>query len=545
MSWRLAALLVLSTATLHADTYPRQPGVDVLHYVFRLGLTDQSSEITGETTMTVKFTRDLVADLNLDLASMNVASGMTVQSVRRGGPIDMPGPASDNLSFTHLNNRLHVVLPPMSSRAGQEFTLTIRYHGTPAAGLRIGANMHGERAFFGENWPNLVRNWLPMIDHPYDKATGEFVVTAPSQYQVVANGLLMEEIDLPDGRRRTHWKQSVPIASWLYTIAVARFSSRFAGAVGGIPIQTWVFPQDRDAGIALFEDQSRRAMQFFVTNIGPYPYEKLANVQATGFTGGTEYASAIFYGEKGVSAGRGPVVHEIAHQWFGNSVTERDWDDVWLSEGFATYFALLFTEHDEGRDAFVEGLKRSRAQVLQLEQKLPDTPIVHRNLADMNRVLNGLVYQKGGWVLHMLRQEVGTAHFWTAIREYYRRYRDGNASTSDLRAVFEQVSGTPLESFFTQWLNRPGVPKIEGSWRYDAARKAVEVTVTQSQASAAFTVRLDVGIATRTGELPRVETVTMNAKRQTFTFPTDAAPAAVVLDPNTTLLMDAGPFVQR
>jgi aminopeptidase N len=95
-------------------------------------------------------------------------------------------------------------------------------------------------------------------------------------------------------------------------------------------------------------------------------------VQATGFTGGTEYASAIFYGEKGVSSGRGPVVHEIAHQWFGDSVTERDWDDVWLSEGFATYFALLFTEHDEGRDAFVDGLKRSRAQVLQLEQKLPD-----------------------------------------------------------------------------------------------------------------------------------------------------------------------------
>ena len=220
--------------------------------------------------------------------------------------------------------------------------MTIRYRGTPAAGLRIGNNMHGERTFFGENWPNLVRNWLPMIDHPYDKATGEFIVTAPSHYQVVANGLLIEELDLPGNQRRTHWKQSVPIASWLHTMAVARFSSHLAGAVDGIPIQTWVFPQDRDAGRQLFEDQSRRALLFFSSQIGPYPYEKLANVQATGFTGGTEYASAIFYGEKGVSAGRGPVVHEIAHQWFGDSVTERDWDDVWLSEGFATYFALLF-----------------------------------------------------------------------------------------------------------------------------------------------------------------------------------------------------------
>jgi aminopeptidase N len=540
----IAALLVLCTATLGADTYPRQSGVDALHYVFRLELSDQSSEITGETTITVKFLRDAVADLNLDLASPADGRGMTVQSVRRGGALDMPGSRADTIVFTHHANRLHLVLPPLS-RAGQELTFTVRYRGTAAKGLRIGDNMHGERTFFGENWPNLVRNWLPMIDHPYDKATGEFIVTAPSQYQVVANGLLQEEVDLPGNQRRTHWKQSVPIASWLYTMAVARFSSHFAGSIDGVPIQTWVFPQDREAGQQLFEDLSRRAMQFFIANIGPYPYEKLANVQATGFTGGTEYASAIFYGEKGVSSGRGPVVHEIAHQWFGNSVTERDWDDVWLSEGFATYFALLFTEHDEGRDAFVEGLKRSRAQVLQLEQKLPDTPVIHRNLADMNRVLNGLIYQKGGWILHMLRQEVGTANFWKAIREYYRRYQNGNASTADVRAVFEQVSGRQLEWFFSQWLTRGGVPKIDGSWRYDAARKAVEITVTQTQAAPAFQVKLDVGIVAKPGDAPRVETIDMNGRQGTFTLALDAAPTAVLLDPDTKLLMEAGAWMRR
>ena len=546
MHWRLTTLLLLGTATLGADTYPRQPGIDALHYVFRVGLTDRSSEITGETTITVKFLQDGVADLDLDLTSLSVATGMTVQSVRRGGPIDIPGSASDNIGFSHLNNRLHLVLPPQS-KAGQEFTFTIRYRGTPAAGLRIGANMHGERTFFGENWPNLVRNWLPMIDHPYDKATGEFIVTAPAHYQVVANGLLIEELDLADGMRRTHWKQSVPIASWLYTLAVARFSSHHAGLVDGVPVQTWVFPQDREAGQQLFEDTSRRALQFFIANIGPYSYEKLANVQATGFTGGTEYASAIFYGEKGVSSGRGPVVHEIAHQWFGDSVTERDWDDVWLSEGFATYFALLFIEHDEGRDAFVEGLKRSRAQVLQLEQKLPDTPVIHRNLDDMTKVLNNLVYQKGGWVLHMLRQEVGTENFWTAIREYYRRYRNDNASTADLRAVFEQVSGKPLDWFFTQWLNRPGVPKIEGSWHYDAAIKELVLLLSQTQSSEPYRVNIDVGVVLKAGELPVIKTLAIAApfRQGTFTFPLEAAPISVVLDPNTTLLMDAGPFIKR
>ena len=209
-----------------------------------------------------------------------------------------------------------------------------------------------------------------------------------------------------------------------------------------MPLQTWVFPQDRDAGLTLFEETTRQAMAFFTERIGPYSYEKLANVEAAGLSGGTEHASAIFYGEKGVTKGRGPVVHEVAHQWWGNAVTERDWDDVWLSEGFATYFTMLFTEHVHGRDAFVRSLRGSRQTVLETERKLPDTPVIHRNLSDMRRVLNALVYQKAGWVLHMLRGLVGTEAFWKGIREYYRRYRNGNVSTDDFRAVMEEASGT-------------------------------------------------------------------------------------------------------
>ena len=126
-------------------------------------------------------------------------------------------------------------------------------------------------------------------------------------------------------------------------------------------------------------------------------------MQAAGLGGGTEHATVIFYGEKGVASGNAPVVHEVAHQWWGNAVTERDWDDVWLSEGFATYFTLLYTEQFDGRDAFVRGLRSSRDRILQLEKKTPDTPVIHRNLSDMRRVLNQFVYQKGGWTLHMLR----------------------------------------------------------------------------------------------------------------------------------------------
>ncbi len=528
---KVAVLFVLlASAFPLADTYPRQPGVDAIHYVFRLTLADGSNEIAGEATVQLRLAADNLAEALLDLASARERGGMTVSSVTIGG-----GAAS----FSHENDRLRITLPA-GAKKGQDVSLTIRYRGVPAEGLRLIPNIHGERTIFSENWPNRARHWLPMIDHPYDKATGEFIVTAPAHYQVISNGLLVEETDLADGRRRTHWKQSVPISSWLYALGVARFTVHHAGLTQGVPLQTWVFPQDRDAGLTLFEETTRHAMAFFTERIGPYSYEKLANVEAAGLSGGTEHASAIFYGEKSVTKGRGPVVHEVAHQWWGNAVTERDWDDVWLSEGFATYFTLLFTEHASGRDAFVGGLRTSRATVLETERKLPDTPVVHRNLSDMGRVLNALVYQKAGWVLHMLRGLVGTEAFWKGIREYYRRYRDGNASTDEFRAVMEQAAGRDLRWFFDQWLTRPGTPRVEGDWRFDAARKRVDVEVSQGVPGDPYHLPIEIGIVMKAGDLPRIERFELNDRRATFSIAADAEPAAVILDPNTWLLHEGG-----
>ena len=546
----VSALVLLSAAALGADTYPRQPGVDAIHYVFRLTLGDASDEIAGETTVTVKFVTGGLSEVALDLASPANGKGMTVSQVTQGSAFAPTNPdqlrrdrLSTTLSHLHTRDRLRVSLPA-PSKAGAEWSFTVSYRGIPAGGLRLIKNIHGDRTMFSENWPDNARQWLPTIDHPYDKATGEFIVTAPAHYQVVANGLLIEELDLSDSLRRTHWKQSVPISSWLYALGVARFSVHHAGRVKDVELQSWVFPQDREVGRRTFEDLARRAMTFFVDRIGPYPYEKLANVEAAGLNGATEHASAIFYGEKGVTAGNAAVVHETAHQWFGNAVTERDWDDVWLSEGFATYFTLLFTEHDGGRDAFVAGLQRSRGGIGILEQRLPDTPVIHRNLADMNRVLNQLVYQKGGWTLHMLRKEIGTETFWTGIREYYRRYRDANASTAEFRAVMEQASGKSLDWFFAQWLTRPGIPRLEGTWRFDAATKQVEVTVSQTQAADPYRLTVDIGIQPTAGALPRVERSELTGRSTTLRFAAETEPAAVSLDPNTWLLMDAGPFTR-
>jgi aminopeptidase N len=519
----------LATASVWADTYPRQRGVDVLHYVFRVTLNDETDLVVGETTVEVRFLENDVMALSLDLASTAGDKGMAVSAVTSAGGA---------VPYEHKVDRLKIALDP-SPKAGEQRGFAISYCGVPRAGLRIGKNRHDERTFFSENWPDKARHWLPTLDHPSDKATSEFLVTAPARYQVVANGLLQEERDLGDGQRLTHWKQSVPIATWLNAIGVAQFAAHYAGTVKGVPLESWVYHQDRDAIVSALETPGRRVIEFYAEHVGPYPYEKLAGVQAAGIGGGIEHASAIFYGERSVH-GRditNLVAHEIAHQWFGDSVTEGDWDDVWLSEGFATYFTLLFTEHDRGRDAFIAGLKRSREIVFTTEQRNPDLAVIHNNLADMRQVLNRLVYEKGGWTLHMLRGLIGTEVFWAGIRDYYRRYRDRNASTDEFRQVMEEKSHSELSWFFNQWLKRPGSPVVEGSWEFRPAQKQIAIELAQVQSGDSYRLPLEVAITTDGANEDRVEKLELTAQKQHFEFPAEKAPSSVTLDPNCWNLM--------
>jgi aminopeptidase N len=531
----LTALATSWSISTRADTYPRQPGIDAQHYIFRLTLLkDASNEIDGEATVRLRVLRDDVREAVLDLASaMTDGKGMTVTRVST---------ADHTLAFVHRDNRLRLPLPA-PAKAGEDVSFTIAYHGVPANGLRLLNNIHGERTAFSENWFHEARQWLPTIDHPADKATGEFIVTTRGEYQVIANGALVEQLDLPGGLRRTHWTQSAPISSWLYSLGIAHFVVRHGPVVRGVPLSFWAFPQDTDKGIAALEREARGSFEFFSDRVGPYAYDKLAHVEAAGMGGGTEHASNIFYGEKSVTAGNAPVVHETAHQWFGDAVTENDWNDVWLSEGFATYFTLLYTEYANGRDAFVAGLRRSRDTVLRLEKSLPNTPVVHANFneSEAGGPNNQLVYQKGAWALHMLRGQVGTDAFWRGIRTYYREHMNGVATTDDLRRAMEAASGQELAAFFRQWLNRSGVPSIEGTWRYDAPAKAAIVTIKQTQAAEPFQFTVDVGVTAATGAM-RVVQLPVSGREATVTIPADAEPSTVVLDPGVWLLAEWGPF---
>ncbi len=533
----LAASFSALAAASMADTYPRQPAVDALHYAFHLTLTDEADVIEGEAVIDLRFLRDGVTSVALDLVKAKDGKGMTVSSVRWG---EVPA------AFEHLEDRLSIALTG-PSRAGERLRLSVSYRGTPASGLRIGPNHHGDRTFFSDNWPNRARHWLPTIDHPYDKATSELEVTAPAHYQVISNGLLVEETDLAAGMRRTHWKESVPIATWLYVLGVARFAVDHYDAVDGRPLQSWVYPEDRDKGFHDFSYPTRQALEFFSASIGPYAYEKLANVQSASIGGGMEAATAIFYGEDLVKGERDSrirdvIIHEIAHQWWGNAVTEADWNDVWLSEGFATYFTLLFREHAYGRDDFVRGLEEARHRVLEFHQKEPGYRIVHENLDDMSLVTTSQTYQKGAWVLHMLRGVMGDEAFWGGVRAYYAEFSSRNATTDDFRRAMEQASGRDLRNFFRQWLESGGLPRVEGSWRY--AGSALEIELRQTQEGEPFELEIPVALELGAGSPPRLEKLRMTEREARASYSIEGAPQAVALDPQLWVLMEST-FVRK
>ena len=526
---------LLGLAELRADTYPKNPRIDVLHYAYDLQLSDRDDRITATATIDVLFVADGETTLRFDLVNTRPdGTGMTVSAVSTGARA---------LDYAHRNDTLMVTLPRPSQR-GERLRVQIAYAGVPASGLKIANNKHGDRTFFSDNWPNKARHWLPTVDHPYDKATSEMIVTAPAHYQVVSNGLLVEETDLTDGRRRTHWRQSVPIAPWLYALGVARFAVQRVDTFDGKAIQTWVYTQDRDRGFYDFAVPTRAALEFFSDKVGPFSYEKLANVQSNSVSGGMEAASAIFYSEGSVTGDRSVrwrnvVIHEIAHQWFGNAVTERDWDDVWLSEGFATYFTLLFIEHEYGRDEFLSGLEASRQRVLEFDKEHPDYRVVHDNLDDMAQVTTGQIYQKGAWILHMLRGLVGDEAFWTGIRSYYRAYRDGNATTADFRGEMERASGRDLKEFFGQWLTRGGLVRLSGDWRYRADTGTVAIRLAQSDTTGTFSMPVQIGVYMAGSTTPTVTTVQLSGSSQELQIAARGRPDRVVLDPNHFVLMES------
>lgn len=526
----LSALVFCLTAISEAsgqDYYERQPAIDIQHYTFDLTLSDDSNSIKGQASIDIEMVHQ-VASFKLDLISPKGGHGMTVKAVKLGNV---------EVNFTHSEDKLNIELPA-SVKENDLFEVTITYEGIPADGLIIAKNKYGDRTFFGDNWPNRARNWLPSIDHPYDKASVDFVVTAPEHYKVIANGIKREESSLVGGMKRTHWYEDVDIPTKVMVIGAARFAIQHVTEYEGIPVESWVYPQNREAGFYDYA-MATKSLALFHQHIGPYSYDKLANVQSKTRYGGMENASNIFYYENSVTGNRtieALIAHEVAHQWFGNSASEKDWHHIWLSEGFATYFASWYMGFVYGKDKMDELLIEDRQEVIDFHRR-EQVPIVNKEIRDYNQLLNANSYQKGGWVLHMLSVELGQDVFMQGIRKYYETFRNGNALTADLRQVMESVSSKQLDWFFEQWIFKAGHPKLELNWKYNEQKDEINISLVQVQKEGAFQFPVDLEIIDTKGKSQR-QTIRMTEKMKSLTLKMKQAPAKVIIDPDTRLLFE-------
>lgn len=522
------------------------PGVDIVHYEVEIGLTASTDWIQAVAEIRVAVEADGPV-LPLDLTGLAV-TGVEVDGV--------------DAEHEHVHGVLRVPLPGRSS--GDTVSVRVAYEGVPDDGLILRRNVHGAPSAFVDNWPNRTRFWLPTVDHPADKATVRFTVHAPTGWDVVANGALVGEPTATppgalgrDGDRRTWvWAVGVPISTYNMVIGAADMEIRTVGMAacgqapmspredGCVEVTYWVYPEDVERA----EPSFRRAAEMvdhFTELVGPYPFEKLANVQSATRFGGMENASAIFYSEQAIAAGsdiEGTVSHEIAHQWFGDAVTEASWHHLWLSEGFASYFGDQFFEVADGQEAFQRLMEANRLSVVRSDDAL--RPIYDPAESDLFGLLNDNNYEKGAWVLHMLRGVVGDGPFFAGIRDYYRRYLHAAVLTEDFQAVMEEAAGRDLDWFFAQWVYRPGFPTFDVDWRWipgEGSGGSVEVAVRQIQPADWPTFRVPVEIAAvgPAGETRRkVEILT---RVETFRIDgLEAEPTAVVLDPDGWVLKGDG-----
>ena len=512
-----------------------QRNIDVLHYTFRIELNDLDDTLYGEAAIQFVYTQNAPA-IEIDLENINTAlKGMKVMAVKY--PDGWPGEiVIKETSFSHKHNKIVIPKGEKAVKGDTGFFIII-YKGVPADGLIISKNKFGKRTFFADNWPNRAHRWLPCHDDPSDKASVEFIVAAPSQYRVISNGILVEESNLPGDKKLTHWKENVPLPTKVMVIGVADFAVQHAGFVNNcIPVSSWVYTENKDHG---FYDYAiaKDILAFFTDYIGPYAYKKLANVQSKTIFGGMENAGAIFYAEhtvNGLQTEERLIAHEIVHQWFGNMATEKSFAHFWLSEGFATYLTHIYLESKYGTDSLNKRMQEDREMVIDFV-KNANRPVVD-STPDYMRLLNANSYQKGGWVLHMLRRQLGDSIFKESIRQYYAAYAGKNAETKDLQHIFEKVSGKDLEQFFRQWLHTSENPSLKIKWKNLSKENKVAVTIEQQQKTV-FEFPLDLNFITGLRK-NKGEKLLISKKTETFYFSVTGPVVKVEADHTTSLLSE-------
>ncbi len=545
-SIRLATLLLLlPLAALAQETllpnWTRSHDYDVQNYRLNVSFDWQKKMVMGDVTITLKPFLNNFTTVELD------AGEMTIRTVTLGGK-------TLQFKYDEANEKLRVMLDKTYA-AGQEISFNVAYSAAPKKGLTFITPSEDDPARPYQIWnageAEANHYWFPCYDYPNDFATSEMNVTVDDKFMAISNGALVR-VDR-DAAKKTatwHWKMEQPHAVYLLSLVIGEYTE-IKGTYDGIPVSSYVYKNKAEDGRVSFS-KLPEMVKFFSEKTGiRYPYAKYAQVMVRDFPGALENITATTMFDSAVHDKRalldqssdGIVSHELAHQWFGDLVTCRDWSEIWLNESFATYFAHLFDEHDQGRDAMLYGILGDQRQYFNAWNAGNRQPIVSNRYDDPDSVFGVYAYPRGGATLHMLRTYLGDEAWWKAINHYLKTNRGKNVETASLKIAIEEATGRNLGWFFDQWVLKMGHPELEVSYTFDEAAKVVKLKVKQTQKAPEKTVypvadvfRLPVDVAITTAKGERIERVTIDKAEQEFTFTVDSRPLIVNFDRGNTII---------
>lgn len=514
---------------------------DVLHYAISTSFDVPNKTVVGDETITLKPLSSGFKSFELDSSSTKVEA------------VTLTG-SSAPLKWTQPPDKLAIALD-RAYDPSETISVRIRYRSTPERGIRfIPENQAGDYGgakpaqIWTQGEPEDNHYWFPCYDFPDDKATSEQYITTDANEIAISNGKLVETVSNPDGTKTFHWKMEQPHSTYLISMVVGNYA-KLGDTYNNVPLEYYTYPGTEETARRAFS-KTPEMMRLFSRKLDyEYPYDKYAQTVVASFTfGGMENITATTHADSEILNGRTKeaqvatenlISHELAHSWFGNLVTCKDWSELWLNEGFATFMEAVFREQDAGRDAYLTEMRSSESLYLLEDRYRYRRPLVYNTYGTAIDIFDATVYKKGGLVLHMLRETVGDELFWKALHRYLEENKYKAVSTADLQRAFEETTAKRLDWFFDQWVYKAGYPELRVRSFYNQPTQKLTLEITQTQSPSAMTplvfrLPVEIEIATALGQ--RTEPIEITQRTQRFTFKLDGKPLMIRFDKGARIL---------
>ncbi len=533
----VAGMVIVPTHLRADEPYARNRDYDLQHSRIALRFDLEQKKVIGNVTHTLAILRDGTSKVAFD------SVGLTIQTVTIN-----KAPAK----FESTASKLIVPLPA-AAHSGEKFDVDIRYEGKPAKGLYFilpdKDYPNRPKQIWSQGESEDTRYYLPTYDYPNDRLTTETILTVPASWITVANGKLINVAKAGDDMKTWTWRESLPSSTYLITVVAGEFDE-VKQAWHGLPV-TYYAPKGRSDRLLPNYERTPAMMEVFSKKLGvEYPWEKYAQVMVDDFVaGGMENSSATTNTSSSLRNAKlipefpgdeDPLIsHELAHQWFGDLVTCNDWGNVWLNEGFATFFEMVWSESHYPKDQ-ADYERWTAVQEWLGQASLYAKPIVRHDFDDSSE-FDDNAYGKGGLVLYMLRQQIGEDAFYRGLRHYLEVYRGKNVVTADLIKSIEEANHINVQQFFDEWIYGAGTPKFEVGYTYEESKHQIALTAKQTQKVeghvGAFHVPVDVEITTSSGT--KLHRIAVSKDAETFLLPSDSAPLMVLFDKGGQILKSA------